>query len=270
MNKALLFLLLSSTILYSQNKDLITKTFYKQTINNIDKIASENNYGRKESVWINVFFKCDSNGEIFDINVAEESKIFEDEIKEFITQIPKLNPDEYIHKGNIMKYDLSMRFKMASKKELKKMLKNGEEISINYQWFNIKEYYPLKNIEITEFENLDFPKSAYIPRTENCKNIINKIDIKKCVSREVSMYINKNFDTDLLADLPLGRHEVKMTFYVSKNGEIVNISAKGDSFKLNEEGIRVINSFSKFSKAGMTNENSVNIKYTIPIIFSVN
>jgi hypothetical protein len=191
MNKTILFLLLSSTLIYSQNKELIKKTLQNQTINNIDKIAVENGYERKESVFINVFFKCDSNGDIFDIKIAEESNIFEDEIKTFIAQIPKLNPDEYIHKGNIIKYGLKMRLKLASKKEHKKIIKNGEKINIKYQWFYIKEYFPVKTIEITEIDKSIVIKNEQIPITENCKNLIDNDEIKKCVSRELAMHVNK-------------------------------------------------------------------------------
>ncbi len=270
MKKTLLIFLISSTILNSQNKELIKETFYSQSINNLDKIASENNYDRKESVFINVFFKCDSNGEIFDVKVSERSKIFETEIKSFINQIPELNPNEYIHKGNIMKYDLKLGFKLATKKERKKILKNGERVKIKYKWFIIKEYFPVKTIEIAEVEKNDYSKIENIPLTENCKNLTNKNEIKKCVSKEITNHVNRNFDTDLAANLPLGIHRVKVIFYISKKGRIVNISAEAGSPELIEEGIRVINTFPDFYESGKINGNPVNVKYTFPIVFSIN
>ena len=45
-------ILLSSTLIYAQNKELITKTFYNQNINDITKVASENGYERKERIFI--------------------------------------------------------------------------------------------------------------------------------------------------------------------------------------------------------------------------
>jgi hypothetical protein len=269
MNKSLLFFLLSSTILFSQNKELITKTLNKQTINNIDKIASENGYERKESVFINAFFKCDSNGEIFDITIAKESKIFEDEIKEFIYKIPKLNPNEYIRKGNIMKYGLKMRFKLASKKEHKKIINNGEKINIKYQWLYIKEYFPVKTIEVTEIDKNIISKNEKFPLTKNCKNLTDINEIKNCVSRELAMHVNKNFDTDLAADLTTKRHRVDITFYISKNGEIVNITADAETPELIEEGIRVINTFPDFYQGGKKNGEPVDVKFTFPLIFSI-
>ena len=269
MNKIFLFLLLSSTILYSQNKELIKKTFHNQTINNIDKIATENGYERKESIFINVFFKCDSNGDIYDIKIAEESNIFEDEIMAIIAQIPQLNPDEYIHKGNVMKYGLKMRFKLASKKEYKKIIKNEEKINIKYQWFYIKEYFPVKTIEITEIDKTIVIENEQIPVTESCKNLTDKDEIKKCVSREIAMHVNKKFDTDIAADLPAKRYKVSVTFYISKNGEIVNITAEAATPELIEEGIRAINTFPDFHQGGKINNEPVDVKYTFPIVFSI-
>ncbi|AXT61202.1 hypothetical protein D1816_12880 [Aquimarina sp. AD10] len=270
MKYILLLLLFLNTILYSQNKDLIKETFYAQSVNNLDKIASENGYKRKEKIFLHVNFKCDSIGKIYDIKVSDESKIFEEEIKFFIKQIPKLNPKEYNRKGNVMKYSLKMGLRTTTKSEYKKIIAKNEKIDINYKWFTIKEYFPLKTIEISEVDESDFSIVEHVPVTENCKNLTDKVEIKQCVSKELKMHVNRKFNTELAANLPYGVHKVIVNFYISKEGEIVNISAEGGTPELIEEGIRAINTFPSFYKGGQINGEFVNVKYSLPIMFSIN
>lgn len=269
MKNIFLLLLLLSSILHSQNKSLIKEVFYKQAINNIDSIALENDLGREKSVFISVYFKCNSDGDIFEVNVSDDSKIYEEEIKSFIFQIPQLNPKEYTHKGDVMKYDLKMRFKLASNKERKKITKNGDKIKIKYQWFVIKEHYPVKTIEIQEVNENVLTETEQIPTTESCKDLTDSEEIKKCVSREMVLHVNKKFDTDLAGGLTSGTYKVVVTFYISKKGEIVNVSAEADTPELIEEGIRVINSFPDFYQGGKINGKPVDVKYTFPIKFSI-
>lgn len=267
----LLLLLLTSTILSSQNKELIKETFYRQSINNIDKIALKNGYKGNETIWTNFFFKTDSNGKITEISIPEKSQIFESELKAFINQIPTLNPSEYLHKGDIMKYGIKTGFKLASKSERKKILKKGEKIGIKFKWFYVKEYYPVKTINIDENKENEFSEIQSIPITQNCKNFTVDTEIKNCVINDITKHINRKFDADLASDLglPAGLQKIIITFYISKNGEIVNISAKGSREELREEGIRVMNTFPNFYKAGMIDGMPVDVKYTIPIAFRV-
>lgn len=271
MKKILLLLLFTSTILSSQNKELIKETFYRQSINNIDKIALKNEYKGNETIWANFFFKTDSNGKITEISIPQKSQIFESELKAFINQIPTLNPSEYLHKGDIMKYGIKMGFKLASKSERKKILKKGEKIGITFKWFYIKEYYPVKTININENKKNEFSEIQSIPITQNCKNLTVDTEIKNCVINDITKHINRKFDSNLASDLglPAGLQKIIITFYISKNGEIVNISAKGSREELREEGIRVMNTFPNFYKAGMIDGKQVDVKYTIPIAFRV-
>ena len=271
MKKILLIILFTSTILNSQNKELIKETIYKQSINNIDKTAIKNGYKGNETICVNAFFKTDSNGNIVAINIPSKSQIFKSELKTFINQIPKLNPNEYLHKGDTMKYELKMCFKLATKSERKKILKKDEQVAIRFKWFYVKEYFPVKNIEVEEIERSEFSKIESLPVTENCKDFIDDTEIKKCVINEIIKHINRKFDADLASELGLapGLQKIFITFYISKKGEIVNITAKGSRKELREEGIRVLNTFPDFYKGGEIDGKPVDVKYTIPIAFSV-
>ncbi|WP_298288767.1 hypothetical protein [uncultured Lutibacter sp.] len=271
MKKTILILFLTSTVLNSQNKKLIKETIYKQAINNIDEIALENGFKGNETICLKAFFKTDSKGNVIEINIPEKSQIFESELKSFIREIPKLDPSEYLNKGTIMKYGLKMCFKLATKSERKRILKKGEKIGIRFKWFYIKEYFPVKIIEIEDIKKNEFSKIESIPVTENCKNFINEDEIRKCVISDITRHINRKFDSDLASELglPAGLQKIIITFYISKKGEIVNIASKGSREELREEGVRVMNTFPNFHKGGEIDGNLVDVKYTIPITFRV-
>ena len=271
MKKILLLILLTSTFLNSQNKELIKEIIYRQSINNIDKIALENGFKGDETICIKAFFKTNSNGDITDISVAEKSNIFESELNSIIRQIPKLDPNEYLHKGEIMKYELGMCLKLATNSERKKILKNGENIGINFKWFSIKEFFPVKTIEIDNIDKNEFSLVESIPITEKCKDLIDSSQIKECVMSDITNHINRKFDSSLASELglPAGLQKISVTFYIAKNGEIVNITAKGSREELIDEGIRVMNTFPRFYKGGMIDGKPVDVKYTIPIAFRV-
>jgi hypothetical protein len=267
MKKILSVILLTSSLLNSQNKEVIKEAFYKQPINNIDKIALKNGFRGNETLCISVVIKTDSIGGVFDVKVDEKFKIFEAEINSFVKQIPTLNPNEYLNKGKVMKYGVEMCLKLATNKERKKILKEGEKIKIRFKRFYIKEYFPVKIIEIEEVEKNEFSKIESIPITQNCKNLTDNDEIKICVMNDIKNYINRKFDVGLASELglPSGKQKVIITFYIAKNGEIVNITAKGSVKELREEGIRVINTFPNFYKGGTIDGKPVDVKYTIPI-----
>jgi len=269
--KLLLLFVLTNLIVNAQNNKLIKEIFFKQSIAEIETIAIANGFNGEDYVFMKVFFKCDLNGNIFDINVDNDSKIFESEIVNIINQIPKLDPKEYIKKGEEMKYGLKIFIKLPSDRKRKKRIKKGKTEKIKYKGFYVKEYFPVKWIDINQIEKSDFLNIEAVPITENCKSIINKTEIRECVSRDIQRHIGKKFDVDLAQDLGLqpGKQRIVIHFIISKLGEIVNVEAEGAHEVLLEEGIRAVNSLPDFHKPGTTNGKPVNVKYTLPISFIV-
>lgn len=268
MKKNLFILLfLTSSIINSQNKEVIKKIFStNQSIENIENVAIENGSKKGDNVFLKVFFKSDLNGVIFDISVDNKSKIFKSEITEIINKIPKLNPNEYLNKGKEMKYGLKIHIKVSTKKKRKKKTKKKK-----YKWFYVKEYFPVKWIEIQEVEKKNISKTERIPISEKCKAIKGKTEILNCVSKDLQMHIARKFDVDLAQELglPQGKQKVIVNFVISKIGEIVNVEAEGSHKLLLEEGIRVINCYPNFYKPGTINGKPVDVKYSIPISFMV-
>jgi hypothetical protein len=265
------FLLLSFSV-NAQNSSVIKETFYGDQVNNIDQTAAENNIASGEKLYLEVEFKADETGQIFDIYVPTKHTVFEKDIVRIVSKIPALDPDEYLHKGNIMRYKLSMRIKLPGKSKRKKMQEKGESIRIDFEHLSVLEYFPLKNIDIAESFDWKEKKADQFPETKNCKTTMgSKDELMNCLTNEVNSFVNRNFDVGLAAEIGLlsGRYKVEVSFYISTKGEIVNITAESPYPELSEEAVRVINSLPDFTSPAMKDGKPVIIRYTLPIRFVI-
>ncbi len=272
MKKLTCILLLLSFAITAQNVSIIKDTFYAHEVNGINQTAAENNIPPKEKIYLKVEFKADEKGQIFDILVPSKYTGFEQELVSIVSKIPTLNPEEYLHKGNIMRYELEMRIKLPSKNKRKKMLENAERFNIDFDRFVVLEYFPLKNIDISEYYEWTEKKFNQLPQTNNCESTMgNKEELMRCLSSEINSFVNRKFDVGLAAELGLssGLFKVEVTFYISKEGEIVNVSAESPSPELSEEGIRVINSLPDFISPAMKDGKPIVLKYVMPIRFRI-
>jgi hypothetical protein len=271
MKKSLIIILLISFSLSSQNKQIIKTAFLKHKSNTISSIAFENGYSNRQNLTLKVSFKSNSKGEIFDIKTEKTSKLFETELASIIHKIKKLNPDEYLHKGEEMKYEVKMRVKLSTKGALKRKIKKGVVGDIDYKELYIKEYFPVKWIKVGSKEKCDFVKLDRVPVTEKCKNISDESELSKCVSKEIRTHVIRRFDTNLVPEIGMaaGKHKILIHFTISKDGEVTNVEAEAGHNKLIEEGIRCINSFPNFSSPGFINGEAVNVHYTLPVTFNV-
>ena len=85
-------------------------------------------------------------------------------------------------------------------------------------------------------------------------------------------HIDKNFNTSVSAntDLEPGDYEITIIFIVNKQGLIKNIETRGIEYTpFVDEAIRLIKLVPQYSSPGMQGEKVVNVRYTIPILFSV-
>lgn len=93
-----------------------------------------------------------------------------------------------------------------------------------------------------------------------------------CSNKKLMEHIYKNFDASVSTNssLEAGNYEITVTFIVDKQGNITNVKTKGSEHApFVKEAIRLINSIPKYSSPGMQNEKVVDIRYTIPIVFTV-
>lgn len=130
------------------------------------------------------------------------------------------------------------------------------------------EIVEVEEVEEVEEEIGDVPfeliqKVPIFPGCENAK------DKKKCMSEKINKYVNKKFDTGLGSELGLsGRNRVSVQFKIDKNGDVVNVRARGPHPRLEQEAIKVIKALPKM-KPGEQRGQKVGVLYGLPINFVI-
>ncbi|MBZ9779744.1 M56 family metallopeptidase [Psychroflexus sp. CAK8W] len=130
--------------------------------------------------------------------------------------------------------------------------------------------------EQTEIEKTDdkigdvpFAVIESVPVFPGCENLGTNKERKECMSKEISQFVNKNFNTGLAKDLGLtGVNRVYVQFKIDKTGEVTDVAARAPHPDLKAEGERVINELPKM-KPGEQKGEKVGVLYSLPITFQV-
>ena len=133
------------------------------------------------------------------------------------------------------------------------------------------EIVEVEEIEVEAMEeDIDVPFSVIenVPIFPGCEKG-NNSQKRDCMSKKISQFVNKKFNTELASDLGLsGRQRINVIFKISKTGDITGIRARAPHPGLEKEAARVIGLLPKM-KPGKQRGKPVNVPYSLPIIFQV-
>jgi protein TonB len=124
-------------------------------------------------------------------------------------------------------------------------------------------------VEVVE-EDIDVPFHVIenVPVFPGCEKG-NNTKKKECMSKKISNFVNKKFNTELAGDLGLsGRQRIIVMFKIDKTGAVTGIRARAPHPGLEKEAKRVIGLLPKM-KPGKQRGKPVNVPYSLPIIFQV-
>ena len=108
-----------------------------------------------------------------------------------------------------------------------------------------------------------------VPIFPGCESLSENEERKKCMSKKISNFVNREFNTDLGAELGLtGTNLVTVMFIVNKNGVVEKIQTRAPHPELEKEARRVIGKLPEM-KPGRQQGKPVPVSYTIPIRFKV-
>jgi len=107
-----------------------------------------------------------------------------------------------------------------------------------------------------------------VPSYPGCKG--DNEELKECLSKKVSKFIQKKFNADLANQLGLqpGIQRIFTVFKIDKKGDIVDVKIRAPHKSLEKEAFRVIHLLPKM-KPGLQGGSPVNVKYSMPITFKV-
>lgn len=133
------------------------------------------------------------------------------------------------------------------------------------------EIVEVEEVEVEEVEeDIDVPFSVIenVPVFPGCEKGTNN-EKRACMSKKISQFVNKKFNTDLASDLGLsGRQRINVIFKIDKTGAVTGIRARAPHPGLEKEAKRVIGLLPKM-QPGKQRGKSVTVPYSLPILFQV-
>ncbi|WP_299551911.1 energy transducer TonB [Seonamhaeicola sp.] len=122
--------------------------------------------------------------------------------------------------------------------------------------------------EVEEDIDVPFAVIENVPIFPGCEKGDNNAK-RACMSKKISQFVNKKFNTELASDLGLsGRQRINVIFKIDKTGTVTGIRARAPHPGLEKEAKRVIGLLPKM-KPGKQRGKPVNVPYSLPIIFQV-
>lgn len=108
-----------------------------------------------------------------------------------------------------------------------------------------------------------------VPVFEGCEDLSSNEERKECMSRQISQFVNKNFNTGLGEELNLsGVNRVIAQFRIDETGKVVDVKARASHPALQEEAIRVISGLPQMQPGKQDGEN-ISVMYSLPIVFQI-
>lgn len=195
-----------------------------------------------------------------DLNTINLAKANIDETK--VIKIEEFKPKPQKRKPRIIKQELKI-IKDESKKAEDDLLPTDPDD---------KKIMPLDSIQTDDYDEPDVPVSwilvERVPTFPGCKG--NNKQLKKCLNEKIGRFVSKHFNAGIAEDLGLSGERVRIItmFTIDKNGQITDIKTRSKYKDLEKEARRVIQKLPKM-QPGKQRDRTVNVTYTLPIVFNV-
>lgn len=92
--------------------------------------------------------------------------------------------------------------------------------------------------------------------------------VKQCLSDYIARFVVENFKSNKFKKYPPKRYRISVQFKISKNGEIIDVLARGPYPKMEKEAIRTVKKIPRMNPGILEGQN-VNVLYGLPINFIV-
>ncbi|AVR45979.1 energy transducer TonB [Christiangramia fulva] len=134
----------------------------------------------------------------------------------------------------------------------------------------VAEVADIRDEEITEeIEDVPFVAIANVPLYPGCENEKDNEAKKKCMSKKIEDFVQREFRTEIGSELGLtGINKIYVVFRINEKGMVSNIQARGPHKALEAEAERVIKLLPPMIP-GRQRNHPVGVIYTLPIIFDV-
>ncbi len=151
--------------------------------------------------------------------------------------------------------------------------KNGQEYTMYMNLYapeknNVQQEGKPNNSMYDGKSEVPFAVIDKVPAFPECDQWVDDAR-KNCTSEEISLFVNKNFDTSLGKKLGLtGVNRIIVMFRIDETGKIVDIKARAAHPELEAEAKRVVSSIPDMIP-GEQNGKRVSVMYSLPIAFKI-
>ena len=129
-----------------------------------------------------------------------------------------------------------------------------------------------KYAEEIEYDNesgVPFALIEDVPVFEGCEDLSSNEERKDCMSRQITRFVNMNFNTNLGEELNLkGVNRIITQFRIDETGKVVDVKARASHPALQEEAIRVISELPQM-QPGKQDGKDISVMYSLPIVFQI-
>jgi hypothetical protein len=118
---------------------------------------------------------------------------------------------------------------------------------------------------------LDVPFAVVedVPVFQGCEDLSSNEERKDCMSRQITRFVNMNFNTNLGEELNLkGVNRIITQFRIDETGKVVDVKARASHPELQAEAIRVISELPQM-QPGKQDGKDISVMYSLPIVLQV-
>jgi hypothetical protein len=153
------------------------------------------------------------------------------------------------------------------------LMTNGKTITMKFSEIGSKKTSnPSDKVDFEiDDESIEVPFSVIdeVPIYPGCESLATNEERKNCMSDNIALYVNKNFNTKLGKELGLtGRQRINVIFKIDSKGNITDVHSRAPHPDLEAEAIRVVNSLPQMVPGKQRGKNVI-VPYSLPIIFQV-
>ncbi|WP_299339031.1 M56 family metallopeptidase [uncultured Psychroserpens sp.] len=216
---------------------------------------------------INVIFKIDKNGYVTGAKSRAPHPELEKEAVRVINTLPRFIAGKQKGVPVTVPYSLPIIFQVQGKTNQFKALedsktKKGKEATL-------KEVLKTSVNSQMQTKEIPFMRVDEVPMYESCVGLTSQKDKKACVSKEISKFVNKNFNLNLASELKIvGRQNISVIFKIDELGYVKYVKARASHPDLEKEAIRVIKALPKLIP-GKHEGKPVTVLYSLPITFQI-
>jgi tetrahydromethanopterin S-methyltransferase subunit G len=209
--------------------------------------------GLKGTNRVYVQFKIDKTGKITDVRARAPHPDLQEEAERVIKELPQMQPGKQKGQDVGVLYSLPITFQIGEN--------NSNENTEKSPLTEIKEN------KVSYSADVPFAVVENVPVFPGCEGLTSNKELKECMSKKISQFVNQNFNTSLAKGLGLtGTIRVYAQFKIDKTGKVVNVRARAPHPKLQVEAERVVSELPQM-QPGNHEGKKTGVLYAIPITF---